>query len=125
MNKKLVNHYIMQCIDLEPYLGNHSLSDTEQLQELFNIFESEYLYENNLKRYGTQVRCFQEWIAGLPTVFDVDFTNFGIWNKAIELQILKPDPTDKQIENLLQRWFHIIAQSTFMLMRKHGIKGLK
>lgn len=121
MNQKAVNQYIMQCIDLEPYIGEHNLSDAEQLQELFNTFKSEYLYEENLKRYGTPVRCFQEWIAGLPTVFNVDYQNFDVWNKAVQLEILKPEPTDRQIENLLGRWFHIIAQRTFMLMRKNNV----
>jgi len=46
-----------------------------------------------------------------------------VWNKAVELELLKPEPTDRQIENLLKRWFHIIAQRTFMLMRKHAVKG--
>lgn len=121
MNIEKINQYILDCIDNDAY-DVECNSDTEKLQFLMNTFIKEAWFHNNIKRHETKQNCFQEWIAGLPTVYTVDFSNYDIWNRAIELELLKPNPTDKQIEAFLANWFRIIAFRTFVLMRKNGVQ---
>lgn len=121
MNIQKINTYILDCIDHDAY-GFECDNDKEKLQFLYDTFISEYWYPQNVQRYNNNKTLgFQNWISGLPTVFTVDFSNFDIWNKAIELGLLKQDPTDKQIDSFLPKWFHIIAFRTFVLMRKNGV----
>ena len=111
----------MDCLDITPYTGEHNMNDKEQLQFLLDTFQKEALYKYNLIRLGSIDKCFQDWLAGLPSIFNIDFNNYDIWKKAVELELLPANPTDKQIDAFLPKWFHTIQFRTFVLMRKHGI----
>lgn len=92
--------YILECIQLEEY-GINTQDPAEKLQAFVNIFNDEYSYSKNNKRFPlTQVRL-QEWLMGLPTGFNVVFNYHEIEAKASEIGITYKSITDK--------WFQYLA----------------
>ena len=78
-NEKIKN-YLLDAIDLEGRnLDYVPLHDFEKLQEICNIFKSEYWYEENQRYYKNNMYLsFANWLMGLPSCFNIDFENYKI-----------------------------------------------
>jgi hypothetical protein len=121
MNNEKMQAYILEAIDPTPYVGEHTMSDVEKLTFLKETYMNEYgKFAVKQHKFNHQL-CFAEWVAGLPTVFNIDFQNFDIWNKAVELEMIAPDPTDEAIDAVLETWFTTVTAQTFKLFKKHKI----
>jgi hypothetical protein len=120
--KKVIHAYIMGAINCEGYdLSPLPETDTEKLQHLANCFKSEYLFHDNLKRYGSYQNCFANWIMGLPSCFHIDFANHKILDIAVKWGSIPTNASEKQEDKILANWFNLIAANTLQLFSKHKI----
>jgi hypothetical protein len=119
---KLAKDYILDCISTEGReLSVEPKTDKERLQFLFDTFRDEYLYEANIKRYGSKENCFKEWIMALPSSFNVDFENYKIILIAQKWGSLPEIFTDKQAEKIIENWFNFLSVKTFQLMKHNKV----
>lgn len=96
-------------------------SDKEKLRYLKDIFITRANYEYNVKRYPNNQERLADWIAGLPSEFNIDFENYRILEIAESWGSL-PNPDDeKQQEKIISNWFNLIAFKTIQLMKRHKI----
>ena len=116
----LVSDYILNAIDSTPY-GIEAVTEAEKLQFLADTFKSEYCYPENLKRYGSYQNVLAQWIAGLPSVFNIDYENYRILELAKEWGTLEQNANEAKEDKVIANWFNMIAFKTISLMRKHNI----
>ena len=114
----LAYQYILDAINSEDIELN---SDTEKLQYLANEFKSAANYEFNLKRYPNTQDRFADWIAGLPSSFSIDFTNYDILQLAVKWNSLADTTNEDKNFKVLNNWFNLIAFKVMQLMSKHNI----
>lgn len=112
--------YIINCIDESGY-GLELTTNAEKLQFVADCFKREYLFPDNLKRYGSYQKVFENWLMGLPSSFNVDFENYKIIEIAKNWGSIPKDADDRQEDKILDNWFNFIASKTFQLMRKHKV----
>jgi hypothetical protein len=115
-----VSSYILNAIDGEGY-GKELNTSAEKLQFLANCFKDEYLFPDNLKRYGSYQEVLRQWIMGLPSSFNIDFENYRIIEISKEWGSLPINATDRQEDKIINNWFNFIAAKTLQLMAKHNI----
>jgi len=121
-----VRPYIMDAIDSDGYDITCN-TDKEKLQFLYNTFISEYWHDYNKKYYkGNIQKCFESWLMGLPSCFNIDFENYKVIELAYKWgSIDEWNSTTRQIENrkdfLCQNWFNFITVKTFQLFKKYKI----
>lgn len=118
--KEHVNAYIIDCIDGQGYdLPGDALITTEgKLRFLHDTFLKEYGW--HVARYGKQ-NAFKEYLQGLPSCFNIAFTNHDILELAYKWESLSPSATDKQKDKILENYFNFIAVKTFQLFKKFKI----
>lgn len=112
--------YILDCIDAENY-GVDVKTDAEKLRFLHDTFVKEYWQGLHITRYKTKENGFREYIAGLPSCFNIDFTNFDIINLAKRMGSLPENASEKQEDKIIENYFSFIAHLTFRLFEKYGI----
>lgn len=116
---KTVKAYILEAIDNEDYDDAKELkTDKEKLQFLFDTFKGEYGW--SIKLCGMN-KAFADWIAGLPSSFNIDFENYKILDLARAWGSIPKDATEAQEDKILLNWFNFITVKTFQLFRKHKI----
>jgi len=109
--------YIINAIDADGY-DTEPTTDTEKLQFLFDTFRNEYGWM--IERVGHQT-AFAEWCKGLPSAFNIEFTNWGIIELAKSWGSLAKDATERQCDKIVENYWQFIASKTFQLFKKHGI----
>lgn len=116
---KTVKAYILEAIDNEGYDDAKELkTDKDKLSFLMDTFKSEYGW--SIERYGMH-KAFSDWIAGLPSSFNIDFENYKILELAKAWGSIPKDATEAQEDKILLNWFNFITVKTFQLFRKHKI----
>ncbi len=113
-----VNAYILNAINSD---DKELTTDTQKLQLLADCCKSEYIFPDNLKRYGSYQNCMANWFMGLPSSFDIDYENYRIIEIAKKWGSLPANADDRQEDKILDNWFNFIAAKTIQLMGKHGI----
>ena len=117
---QLINSYILNAINGEGY-GKILNTDAEKLQFLVETFNNEYSFPDNLKRYPNNQDRLKNWIMGLPSSFNIDFSYIDMIRVSTELNLLPIDATSKQKDKITGNWFNLIAYKTIVLMRKNNI----
>jgi len=121
---KLAKAYIINAIDSECYKAE-TKTDTEKLSFLYLTFKKEYCYPENLRRYGSELAVFSEWIMGAPSIFNIDFENYRILEIAYSWDSISSNLTGNAKETredlILSGWFRFIANKTFQLFKTHKI----
>ena len=112
--------YILNAIDGSGY-DRELTTDTEKLQFVADCFKSEYAYPENIKRYGSYQETFRQWIMGLPSCFNIDYSYCDIIRIAKEWGSIPQNATNKQENKIIDNWFNLIANKTFQLMKKHKV----
>lgn len=118
--QQINNHvypYIVNAIDADGYDAKPE-TDTEKLQFLSDTFHAEYSWM--IERVGP-IAAFAEWLQGLPSCFNIEFTNWDILRLAREWGSLSENATDRQDQRILDNYWNFIANKTFQLFRKHNI----
>jgi|SRR6185312_4595627 len=118
--KTKINQYILNAIDGEGY-ERQPETDQQKLLFLATTFKSEYCFANNFRIHGSVQNILTEWISGLPSCFNIDFSYCDILKAAKSFGNLPENMTAKQEDKLLQNWFSFIASKTLQLMNKNGI----
>jgi hypothetical protein len=115
-----INPYILNAIDADAY-DKELTTDKEKLQFLADCFKDEYVYPENVRRYPNKQVLFAEWLKGLPSCFNIDYTYFDIITLSKAWGTIPQDASEKQEDKVCQNWFLMIAQKTFSLMEKHNV----
>lgn len=115
--KKAFEQYLIECINSEVY-EVIAITNKQKLNFLMDTFKKEYVYPENVKRYGSEQNIFAEWIKGLPSSFGIDFANYQIIIKAKEFGFIPRNATEKQEDKALSLWWSSVAQTIFSMHRK-------
>lgn len=115
-----INAYILNAIDGEGYERTPE-TDQQKLLFLATTFKSEYCFKANFNRLRTVQDVLAEWIAGLPSCFNIAFNYCDILEAAKSFGNLPEQMTDKAEQKILSNWFNFIAAKTLQLMNKNGI----
>lgn len=117
---KKVDQYIINSICPENYgIDSDAMSDLDKLQFLIDTFKSEKQWHTN--KVGFSV-AFIEWMQGLPSAFNIVFTNYDIIQLAISWNSLNEDSTEDQELKIIENYWKFIANRFFILCRKNSIK---
>lgn len=109
--------YILNAIDGSGY-GRELITDKDKLQFLIDTFKSEYGWQ--AKRIG-YLKAFNEWIQGLPSSFNIDYSYCDIIAIAKKWGSLPTNATKKQEDKVCENWFPLIANKSFQLMKKYKV----
>ena len=125
LNQKFFNYILDIVINAEDVKSEYSkeIENTEAARLAFVVecFNQEFWYENNRRRYGNHVRGFSEWLMGLPSVINIDYTHYSILRIAVEWGSLQEGATERQEDKIIDNWFNFIANKFFQLCRKHKV----
>ena len=112
-----VYQYMLDAIDGEGY--DKTLITTEdKLQFVLDTFRKEYGWA--IARYG-QSKAFTEWLSGLPSSFNIDYTNYDILRLAREWDSLPDESTENQEQKILSNWFNFIMVKFFQMCKRYNI----
>jgi hypothetical protein len=80
----------------------------------------------HLKRYGSIEKILKEWISGLPTAFNLDYTYYQIFETCKKLHNFTDDKsyTEKQKDNMVNSWFAFMAHKIIQTAKNHGVDFL-
>jgi hypothetical protein len=115
--QKKAQAYIIDCIDSEAYEVKTS-TDKEKIQFLFDTFRNEYGWY--IERVGVN-EALKEWYMGLPSVFNMAFTNYDILQLAKKWGTLAENATEKQEDKILSNYWNLLASNTIQLFNKHKV----
>ena len=111
--------YIIEAIDADGYdLEQLPQTDGDKLQFLAETFHAEYGWM--IQRVGP-ITAFAEWCKGVPSSFNIKFTNWEIIELAKEWGSLEADAAERQEQKILDNYWNLIANKTFQLFKKHGV----
>ncbi len=115
-----VKAHILESISDDGYLNTRidGESDESKLRFLYRTFISEYGWA--VSRYG-EIGAFKEWAQGLPSSFNIYFTNHDILQFALNTGYYGAKMTERQEEQVLNNWFNLVAVKTFQLFRKYKV----
>jgi len=115
---QLIKQYILDSINTE------ETSEHNKLQFVIDTFRSEYLTEYELKRYGNEVKVFEQWILGLPSAFEILYEYHLIEEQLREWDIIKEGDKQKRIDMLKANWFNYISNRVFTLASRAKVQGV-
>lgn len=118
--RQLAQQYILDAINSDVY-DVTTKTDKEKLQFLYDTFKKEFCYEQNLQRYGSEYNCFKEWIPGLPSQFNIEWTNYEIIKLAKKWGSIPENATEQQEDKIIENYWNFITSHTFQLFRKYKI----
>jgi hypothetical protein len=114
------DQYLINNIDGSGYDLNLT-TEREKLQFLHDTFIDEQGY--NIKRFNYNTKkAFADWLSGLPSCFNIDYENHIILNIGYLFNMINANATEEQEGDFLNNWFKMVANETFKLFDKHGIK---
>lgn len=119
-NNELVFSYILENITSEDY-DTTCTNDAEKLAFVLDCFRREHNYEYNKKRIPNLQNRFADWLAGLPSVFTVDFENYDILQIAKKWESIPENASEKQENKILNNWFNFISAKFFQLCNKNKV----
>jgi hypothetical protein len=128
---KTVKEYIINCIDSDGYdIPLDLMREAHALNIPFEEYTKgklQFLYDTFIIEYGWsipahgEVGAFREWTQGLPSCFNIEFTNHGILVLAETWGSIPANATERQKDKILENWFNFIAVKTFQLFKKYKI----
>ena len=104
---------IINNIDLETYDLNNDVYLYDKIKTTYNIFLQEYGHE--IKRQGSEVKAFEEWLSGLPSVLTVPFYNHEILNIGYVHGLVGAEATEEEEDKFLADYFNKLAVAFFTL----------
>jgi len=118
---KAAKEYIIECISSDGYDVDIEMSvTTDKLRFLYDTFKAEYGW--NIERIG-EMAAFREWCMGLPSSFNIAFTNYDILQLAVKWGSIPAQFTDRQADKILSNYWNFMAVKTFQLFKKYKIGG--
>ncbi len=104
--KAMIRKYVLNSLSFDIESG----SEQDQIKELKNRFESEYWYDSNKKRYqNDKVQGLKNWLQGLPSGVNIDFTYYDIEQRLKDLGIITEMTRESTIEKYISEWWDLVA----------------
>lgn len=104
--KAMIREYVLNSLSFDIESG----SEQDQIKELKNRFESEYWYDSNKKRYqNDKVQGLKNWLQGLPSGVNIDFTYYDIEQRLKDLGIITETTRESTIEKYVSEWWDLVA----------------
>ncbi|WP_115447753.1 hypothetical protein [Escherichia coli] len=104
--KAMIRKYVLNSLSFDIESG----SEQDQIKELKNRFESEYWFDSNKKRYqNDKVQGLKNWLQGLPSGVNIDFTYYDIEQRLKDLGIITETTRESTIEKYVSEWWDLIA----------------
>ena len=104
--KAMFRKYVLNSLSFDIESG----SEQDQIKELKNRFESEYWYNSNKKRYqNDKVQGLKNWLQGLPSGVNIDFTYYDIEQRLKDLGIITEMTRERTIEKYISEWWDLVA----------------
>ena len=104
--KAMIREYVLNSLSFDIESG----SEQDQIKELKNRFESEYWYDSNKKRYqNDKVQGLKNWLQGLPSGVNIDFTYYDIEQRLKDLGIITETTRESTIEKYISEWWDLVA----------------
>lgn len=123
--RESVRDYILGNLDFSGYIGyeGYPKEEPETWEDRVflcrDIFRDEYVYSDNLRRYGSEFNCFREWLCGVPSALRIDFTYFDArkivkgWFEQTEKESMRYD--DEAVWN---KYLYLITREFFAMVDK-------
>lgn len=116
---KVIKHnklfdYLISCIDESNY-DLDLKNDYEKVKFLNDTFQSEWWLSHKNYYNNNEVKGFSEWIAGLPSSFNVAYENHVILEISVEFQLIEIKITEEQEEEFINNWWNLIAENFIKL----------
>lgn len=123
--KEKVRAYILESIDFSNYVGYEGYPENEpesvdgKILLCRDIFRDEYVNTYNLRRYGNEFNCFEEWLKGLPSAMTIAFS----WADSREILRGWLEQTEQESEKysdnqVWELYLHLIAREFFAMVDK-------
>jgi hypothetical protein len=110
-------------------IQNHiteAFGDDLTINEVVNFFHTEkFSHENEIRHYGgNKHAAFKDWMQGLPSSFNVEFTNDGIHNTLKSwYENAGQQYDEKKLQTEESEWYyHLVTREFSSLANKNGIK---
>ena len=104
--KTMIREYVLNSLSFDIESG----SEQDQIKELKNRFESEYWYNSNKKRYqNDKVQGLKNWLQGLPSGVNIDFTYYDIEKRLKNFGIITETTRESTIEKYISEWWDLVA----------------
>lgn len=104
--KAMIRKYVLNSLSFDIESG----SEQDQIKELKNRFESEYWYDSNKKRYqNDKVQGLKNWLQGLPSGVNIDFTYYDIEQRLKDLGIITEATRESTVEKYVSEWWDLVA----------------
>lgn len=104
--KTMICEYVLNSLSFDIESG----SEQDQIKELKNRFESEYWYNSNKKRYqNDKVQGLKNWLQGLPSGVNIDFTYYDIEKRLKDLGIITEATSESTVEKYVSEWWDLVA----------------
>lgn len=97
-------------------------TEKELINHVADCLKNEYLFSQNIQRYKTVKNCLIEWLKGLPSCLNIEYTYFEITNifKAMETEEASiEDMTEEENIIAMDRYWVLIAESLNNIHYKH------
>ena len=117
-SKHPVNQYIIDAISSEGYNSKEAITTEEKLRFALNAFQSEYGWL--IARKG-KTAAFAEWLSGLPTCFNIAFSNYDILQLALKWGSIQENDRKSRKNMILNNWFDFIAVKFFQLCNRNKV----
>jgi len=117
--KTKIQNYILDCINTDGFDVDVK-TEEEKINFLIDEYRRDYVFKDNLLRYKTYQNLFIEWIMGLPSCFNVHYTNFEIlelvkeWNGYV--------PPDNKVYDTIENFRRLIFRELCVLARKYKVE---
>jgi hypothetical protein len=113
--KKKIFNYILDAVDADGY-GLELNTPKEKVDFIHETFKREYAH--NIKYYGGEYRAFPEWLAGLPSCFNIEYRTHFILELAKNWGSIPAGATERQQEKIVSNWYNFVSVNFFQLLRK-------
>ena len=111
--------YLLGQIDGTEY-GVKTETPKQKINFVFDTYEKEHNYPQNKQRTPNHQQRFSEWLAGLPTVISLPYTNHKILELAKELQEIKTELPKATEESIVKNYFSFMSYHIHKLKDKHN-----
>lgn len=116
--KAAMQAHLLDCIDTRDF-NQHDGSLKTSLQIICEEFKRVAIYPYNLKHFKTYQACFIDWLQGLPSCFEVEFTNHGILEKMKSFGL--PLPTNKDESQGIDLYHYLVFREFLSLCKSNKV----
>ena len=121
-NYTAIEKYIFDAMDFDGRDIN-PVTKLEKLQAIHTFFVSEYWYESNKVYFKyNEIKCFANWLMGLPSCLNIDFENYKILEFAplwgVNINAVTENGKEIKEYNFINSWFNRIAISFYFLLNR-------